>query len=209
MEQKVDRDQVRQHPRYALFSVADKTGIENLARGVSDFGFEILSSGGTAKALMEAGIPFTEVSELTRHPNLLDGAIKSFHPEVIGGIVAQDLQRHFNELLSLKTSFIDIVICNMGPFSTDGTISSAPLPELLGKIDIGGPTLLKAAAKNFQRVVVICDPKRYHDLLWYLASDGEVPVDIKFEWAKSAFEHVVAYDSTVYAALLEYETTTK
>lgn len=209
MDDKVDQDQARRHPRYALFSVADKTGIENLARGLSDFGFEILSSGGTARALGEAGVPYTDVSDLTRHPDLFDGAVKSFHPEVMGGIVAKDLQRHFEELLSLKSSFIDIVICNMGPFSTDGTISSAPLSELLRKIDIGGPTLLKAAAKNFERVVVICEPKRYHDLLWYLASDGQVPMDIKFEWAKSAYEHVVAYDSTVYAALLEYETPTK
>jgi phosphoribosylaminoimidazolecarboxamide formyltransferase/IMP cyclohydrolase len=208
MEQKVDRQQAMRYPRYALVSVADKTGIENLARALCDFGFDILSTGGTAKALLAAGIPFTEISQLSGCPEILDGRVKSLHPQVYGGILARDLQRHFDELLKINTSYVDIVICNLGPFEQTAMIPSTPLPDLMDQIDIGGPTLLKAAAKNFERVVVICDSEKYNDLLWYLASNGEVPIEVRFEWAKRAFEHVTTYDSMVYATLLEYDLAT-
>ena len=208
MESKIDRDTAMRYPRYALLSAADKTGIENLARALSDFGFELLATSGTADALTSAGIPVTRMSDLTDYPEILDGRVKSLHPRIFGGIMARDTKQHFDELLSIETSFIDIVICNLNPFQRVAAQSDTLLPELLDQIDVGGPALLKAAAKNFERVVVLCEASKYEDLLWYLASKGEVPYEVRFEWAKIAFEHVTAYDSMVYATLLEYDLAT-
>jgi phosphoribosylaminoimidazolecarboxamide formyltransferase/IMP cyclohydrolase len=208
MERKVDRKLAMRYPRYALISVADKTGIENLARALCDFGFEVLSTGGTAKALASSGIPLTEMSEYTGFPEILDGRVKSLHPRVYGGILARDIQRHFDELLEISACYVDIVICNLHSFHHLSAVPSTPLHQLVDSIDVGGPTLLKAAAKNFERVATICDADKYEDLLWYLASKGEVPYEIRFEWAKRAFEHVTTYDSMVYATLMEYDLAT-
>ena len=208
MEKRVDQDKAMRYPRYALVSVSNKTGIENLARALCDFGFEILSTGGTGQALKEAGVPVTDISELTGFDQILDGAVKSLHPQVIGGIVARDSQQHFEELVSMKSSYVDIVICNLGRVAKPATAPTAPLSNVMDQIDIGGPTLLKAAAKNFERVTVISDPEIYHDLLWYLASEGEVPLETRFEWAKQAFKHVKNYESMIYTTLLEYDLAT-
>ncbi len=208
MERKVDRKVAMRYPRFALISVAEKTGIENLARALCDFGFEILSTGGTAKSLLSAGIPITEMSDYTGFPEILDGSIKSLHPRVYGGILAHDSQRHFDQLLDINASYVDIVICNLRAFQQRSAAAGAPLSEMVDKIDIGGTTLLKAAAKNFERVATICDSDKYEELLWYLASKGEVPYNVRFEWAKRAFEHVTTYDSMVYATLMEYDLAT-
>jgi phosphoribosylaminoimidazolecarboxamide formyltransferase/IMP cyclohydrolase len=208
MEHKVDREIAMRYPRYALLSVSDKTGIENLARALSDFGFELLATTGTSEALIAAGIPVTRMDELTGFPEMLDGRVKSLHPRVFGGIMAKDTKQHFDELLEIQTSFVDIVICNIYPFQRVAELPGSLLNEVIGRIDVGGPALLKAAAKNFERVAVVCDTDKYEDLLWYLASKGEVPYEIRFEWAKRAFEHVTAYDSMVYATLLEYDLAT-
>ncbi len=208
MESKIDRETTMRYPRYALLSTADKTGIENLARALCDFGFELLATSGTADALTAAGIPVTHMDELTGVPEILDGRVKSLHPRVFGGIMAKDSKQHFDELLEIQTSFIDIVVCNLYPFHRVVSKPDAMLPDVLNQIDIGGPALLKAAAKNFERVVVVCETNKYEDLLWYLASKGEVPYETRFEWAKIAFEHVTAYDSMVYATLLEFDLAT-
>jgi phosphoribosylaminoimidazolecarboxamide formyltransferase/IMP cyclohydrolase len=208
MDHKVDREIVMRYPRYALLSVSDKTGIENLARALCDFGFELLATSGTGEALIAAGIPVTRMDELTGYPEMLEGRVKCLHPRVFSAIMAKDTKKHFNELLEIKTSFVDIVICNIYPFQRVADLPGALLNEVVSRIDIGGPALLKAAAKNFERVAVVCDTDKYEDLLWYLASKGEVPYEIRFEWAKRAFEHVTAYDSMVYATLLEYDLAT-
>jgi phosphoribosylaminoimidazolecarboxamide formyltransferase / IMP cyclohydrolase len=208
MDPKIDANVAMRYPRYALLSTADKTGIENLARALSDFGFELLATAGTAEALTSAGIPVTRMDEFTGIPEILDGDVKSLHPRVFGGITAKETKRHFEELTAVQTSYVDIVVCNMHPFRGTVSHSNVPLGDTLSKIDIGGPALLKAAAKNFERVVVVCEPDKYEDLLWYLASKGEVPMKTRFEWAKRAFEYVTAYDSMVYAALMEYDFST-
>lgn len=208
MESKIDRDTAMRYPRYALLSTSDKTGIENLARALCDFGFELLATSGTADALIAAGIPVTRMSDLTGYPEILDGRVKSLHPKIFGGILAKDTKQHFDELLAIETSFVDIVVCNLNPFSRVASKTDTLLPDVLRQIDIGGPALLKAAAKNFERVVVICETNKYEDLLWHLASKGEVPYETRFEWAKNAFEYVTAYDSMVYATLLEFDLAT-
>ena len=205
MESKVDREVAMRYPRYALLSTSDKTGIENLARALSDFGFELLATSGTADALIAAGIPVTHMEELTDFPEILGGQIKSLHPRIFGGIMAKDTKQHFDELLEIQSSFVDIVVCNLYPFQKVAAQSETLLSDLLSQIDIGGPALLKAAAKNFERVTAVCEADKYEDLLWYLASKGEVPYEIRFEWAKKAFEHVTVYDSMVYATLMEYD----
>lgn len=205
MEPKVDRKVAMRYPKFALISVADKTGIENLSRALCDFGFEILSTGDTGEALLSAGIPITEISEYTEFPTILDGRVQSLHPRVCGGIMAKDCQRHFEELIEIKASLVDIVICNLHSLKHLSRTPGAPLDELVDQIDIDGPTLLKAAAKNFERVATVCDTDKYEELLWYLASKGEVPYEVRFEWAKRAFEHVTTYDSMVFATLMEYD----
>ena len=205
MESKVDREVAMRYPRYALLSTSDKTGIENLARALSDFGFELLATSGTADALIAAGIPVTRMEELTDFPEILEGQVKSLHPRIFGGIMAKDTKQHFDELLEIQSSFVDIVVCNLSPFQKVAAHSDTLLSELLSQIDVGGPALLKAAAKNFERVTAVCETDKYEDLLWYLASKGEVPYEIRFEWAKKALEHVTAYDSMVYATLMEYD----
>lgn len=205
MDPKIDANVAMRYPRYALLSTADKTGLENLARALSDFGFELLATSGTADALTSAGIPVTRMDEFTGFPEILDGGVKSLHPRVFGGILAKETKQHFEELTAVQTSYVDIVICNMSPFQRIVARSGTPLCEILSKIDIGGPALLKAAAKNFERVVTVCEPDKYEDLLWHLASKGEVPSKTRFEWARRAFEYVTAYDSMVYAALMEYD----
>ncbi len=208
MRRNSENDKAMSYPRYALISVSDKTGIENLARALCDFGFDILSTGGTAEALVAAGIPVTETKEFTDFPEILGGLAKTMHPKIYGGILARESQTHFDELLEVGSAYIDLVVCNLYPIPKTTPNATIPLSEFIEKIDVGGPSLLKAAAKNFERVSVICDTDKYEELLWHLASKGEVPYEVRFEWAKRAFEHVTTYDSVIYATLLEYDLAT-
>lgn len=191
--------------RYALLSVSDKTGLENLGRGLIDLGFEILSTGGTAKALAAAGLPIVKVSEYTGFPEVMDGRVKTLHPRVHGGILARETEEHLKDLAEIKGSLIDLVAVNLYPFERTAANRSVPLPELVEQIDIGGPCLLRAAAKNFERVTVVCDPSQYEDILWNLARDGEVPREMRFELAKKAFQHTAAYDAAISSTLTEFD----
>ena len=136
----------------ALISVYDKTGVVDLARGLVDRGWEIVSSGGTARALTEAGIPVTEVKDLTGSPEMLDGRVKTLHPAVHGGILAdRSKPEHMERLAELGIGAIDMVVGNLYPFGTDPSVEM---------IDIGGPTMVRAAAKNHDSVAVVVDPAR-------------------------------------------------
>ncbi len=194
--------------RCALLSVSNKTGIENMGRGLVDLGFKLLSTGGTAVALSEAGLPLTLVSDYTEYPEILDGRVKTLHPRVHGGILARDTEEHLKALESIKASFIDLVVVNLYPFQSVAAVDSTPLPELIEQIDIGGPCLLRAAAKNFERVTVICDPEKYEDILWHLAHDGEVPIEARFNLALTAFRHTAAYDAIITETLPQYSAVT-
>jgi phosphoribosylaminoimidazolecarboxamide formyltransferase/IMP cyclohydrolase len=190
--------------RYALLSVSDKTGIENMGRGLVDLGFSILSTGGTAKALCEAGVPITPVSEYTGFPEILDGRVKTLHPRIHGGILAREVEAHLADLSAIKASLIELVVVNLYPFERTAAAPSTTLPALIEQIDIGGPCLLRAAAKNFERVCVVSDPRKYEEILWHLAHDGEVPLEVRFTEALEAFRHTAAYDAAIGAALPEF-----
>jgi phosphoribosylaminoimidazolecarboxamide formyltransferase/IMP cyclohydrolase len=188
-------------------SVSDKKGVELLGRGLVDLGFDILSTGGTARALTQAGVPLTKVSDYTGYPEILDGRVKTLHPRIHGGILARENEEHLEDMARIEAAFIDLVSVNLYPFSRTAAVPGVELAELVENIDIGGPCLLRAAAKNFERVTVVCDPRDYENVLWHLAHDGEVPRHVRFELALKAFRHTAAYDDSISSTLPEFDVT--
>ena len=177
----------------ALISVYDKTGVVDLARGLVDRGWEIVSSGGTARALTEAGMPVTEVEDLTGSPEMLDGRVKTLHPAVHGGILAdRSKPEHMERLAELGIGTIDMVVGNLYPFGTDPSVEM---------IDIGGPTMVRAAAKNHDSVAVVVDPARYPEVLALLDESGDIPFAVRRRLAREAFAHTAAYDAAIVAWL--------
>jgi len=193
------------HRRLALLSVSDKTGIEALGRGLVETGFEILSTGGTARALESAGVPVEPVSGYTGAPEILDGRVKTLHPRIHGGILARDTEEHRADLARIGGELIDVVAVNLYPFESEVASEEAGLSDAVEQIDIGGPTLVRAAAKNFERVVAICDPADYERVLGYLREDGEVPLPVRFELSNKAFGHTAAYDAAIARALPTFD----
>ncbi len=186
-------------PKRALLSVWDKRSIVEFAKGLHDLGFELVSTGGTAKTLRDAGLPVLEVREFTQFPEILNGRVKTIHPFIAAGILARrDVAAHLSELEKLGISTIDLVAVNLYPFRE---VVRQGVDELtaLEHIDIGGVTLLRAAAKNYRDVIVVCDPNDYSQVLHWL-QDGEVPLKVRAELALKAFAHTAAYD----AAILTY-----
>jgi len=173
----------------ALLSVYDKTGLVDLARGLSGLGWELVSSGGTAAALAEAGIPVTPVEEVTGSPEMLGGRVKTLHPAIHGGILAdRDRPEHLADLVAQNIAAIGLVVCNLYPFT------SRPSVEM---IDIGGPTMVRAAAKNHAHVGVVVDPSEYPDVLEELAREGLLGHATRRRLARAAFAHTAAYDAAI------------
>ncbi|MDQ6727853.1 MAG: bifunctional phosphoribosylaminoimidazolecarboxamide formyltransferase/IMP cyclohydrolase [Actinomycetota bacterium] len=173
----------------ALLSVYDKTGLVDLARGLSGLGWELVSSGGTATALTEAGIAVTPVEEVTGIPEMLGGRVKTLHPAIHGGILAdRDRPEHLADLVARNIAAIGLVVCNLYPFT------SKPSIEM---IDIGGPTMVRAAAKNHAHVGVVVDPAEYPDVLDELARDGLLGHATRRRLARAAFAHTAAYDAAI------------
>jgi phosphoribosylaminoimidazolecarboxamide formyltransferase / IMP cyclohydrolase len=195
--------------RLALLSVSDKRGIETLGRGLVDFGFGLLSTGGTAKAIAGAGLPVTMVSDYTGAPEIMDGRVKTLHPKIHGGILARDTKEHRADLRRIRASAIEIVVVNLYPFEATVASRTVRLPEAVEQIDIGGPCLLRAAAKNFERVTAVCDPADYEVVLWHLARDGAIPAAIRFDLAVKAFGHTAAYDAAVFETLPHFDLATQ
>ena len=181
----------------AILSVSDKAGLVDFARGLEELGFELFSTGGTKKALTEAGISVRSVSDLTGFPEILDGRVKTLHPAVHGGILARrNLTAHVAELEQNKMGFIDLVAVNLYPFRATVAKPEVSLDEALENIDIGGPTMIRAAAKNFPDVLVVVDPADYESLLEQLRR-GEVRGEERKKLAQKAFQHVAAYDTAI------------
>ncbi|MEO1006906.1 MAG: bifunctional phosphoribosylaminoimidazolecarboxamide formyltransferase/IMP cyclohydrolase, partial [Cyanobacteria bacterium J06638_38] len=152
--------------RLALLSVSDKTGIVTLASQLVEFGFEIISSGGTAKTLQDAGITVTKVSDYTGSPEILGGRVKTLHPRIHGGILArQDLAEDLADLEENNIRPLDLVVVNLYPFEQTIAQSNVSVSEAIEKIDIGGPTLIRAAAKNYRYLTVLCSPEQYENYL--------------------------------------------
>jgi len=160
----------------ALLSVSDKTGLIDFATGLLNLGWDLVSTGGTAKALREAGLKVREISDLTGFPEMLDGRVKTLHPAVHGGLLARrDVSEHMKALASQKIAPIDLVAVNLYPFEQTAARSGATSEEVIEQIDIGGPSMLRSAAKNFESVTVIVDPSDYGRVLAALeASDDDL-----------------------------------
>mgnify|MGYP000073563434 CR=1 FL=1 len=183
----------------ALISVSDKTGVLELAKGLREFNIEILSTGGTAKMLAEHGIPATEVADYTGFPEMLDGRVKTLHPKIHGGILARrDLAEHAEAVRNAGIGYIDLVVVNLYPFRQTVARPECTLPEAIENIDIGGPTMLRSAAKNYQHVAVLTDPADYALLLGELrANHGAVSTATCYKLARKAFSHTAEYDSAI------------
>ena len=181
----------------AIISVSDKTGVTDFAQGLSQLRFEVFSTGGTKKALAEAKVPVRSVSEITGFPEILDGRVKTLHPAVHGGLLAKrNLPAHMAELAENKIEVIDLVAVNLYPFIQTVAKSGVALDEALENIDIGGPTMIRAAAKNFPSVIVVVDPADYQLVLEKLKGGGLDLAERK-RLAQKAFQHVAIYDTAI------------
>lgn len=188
----------------ALISVSDKTGVAEFARGLQELGIEIISTGGTAQALQEAGIRVTLVAEVTGFPEILGGRVKTLHPAVHAGILAQRRPEHLNQIGEFGIRTIDLVAVNLYPFKETVARDGVTLAEAVENIDIGGPTMIRAAAKNHAHVVVVVNPARYGDVLEMLRSDGGVDADRRMALAQEAFAHTAHYDAAIAAYLATF-----
>ncbi len=196
--------------RRALLSVTDKTGIVEFARALSAGGVEILSTGGTFRMLKEAGIaPLQEVADVTGFPEMLDGRVKTLHPAIAGGILAvRSNPEHMRSLAAHGIGTIDLVAVNLYDFAKAAAKSDAPLEELIENIDIGGPTMIRAAAKNWQDVAVVTSPGDYDDIVAELrAHQGSLTPATRWRLAKQAFALTAAYDREVSARLAQIPAT--
>ena len=183
--------------RRALLAVYDKTGVVELARGLSELGVALVSSGGTAATLREAGLQVTAVEEVTGSPEMLDGRVKTLHPRIHAGILADRRKpEHEAQLAEHGIEPFDLVVVNLYPFRE--TVASGAGPEdVIEKIDIGGPAMVRAAAKNFASVGVVVSPARYQDVLAELRRDGGLSLQTRRALAAEAFAHTAAYDAAV------------
>ncbi len=183
----------------ALISVSDKTGIVELARALSEAGVEILSTGGTRKKIAEAGVNVRSVSDYTGFPEMMDGRVKTLHPKIHAGLLAlRDNMEHMRQVDKHGIELIDIVVVNLYPFQQTVSKEGVRLEDAIEQIDIGGPTMLRSAAKNYRDVVVVVNPERYPQIIEEMrAGDGRVSADLKFELACEVFEHTATYDRAI------------
>ena len=188
-----------QRARRALLSVSDKTGLTDLARGLAELGVELVSTGGTLRHLREAGLEATAVADVTGFPEILDGRVKTLHPRIHGGILADRRNpAHLETLETLMIPPIDLIVVNLYPFERTAATPGATYEEIVEQIDVGGPAMVRAAAKNHANVAVVVDPDDYPELLAALAgNDGAVPFELRRALARKAFGHTAAYDAAI------------
>jgi phosphoribosylaminoimidazolecarboxamide formyltransferase / IMP cyclohydrolase len=190
------------HRKRALLSVSDKTGLEAFAAGLVELGFELISTGGTARALRDVGLPVTDVAGVTGLPEMLDGRVKTLHPAIHAGILAD--QRRADHREALAATWIapfGLLVVNLYPFAAAAERPGITFDELVEEIDIGGPALVRAGAKNHASVVVVTSPARYEPVLHALREDGDVPLGLRSALAVEAFRHTAAYDARIAAEL--------
>jgi phosphoribosylaminoimidazolecarboxamide formyltransferase/IMP cyclohydrolase len=186
----------------AILSVYDKTGICEFARDLVGLGWELIASGGTARMLRKVGLAVLDVSEVTGAPEMLGGRVKTLHPAVHGGILARDIPQDTADLAARDIKPIDLVVCNLYPFEETISQPDVTVEMAVEQIDIGGVTLLRAAAKNFARVLVLCDPADYDPVMDALVQ-GIATTPMRRELAAKAFAHTRDYDTAIAAYLGE------
>src|SRR6188472_4165791 len=190
--------------RRAILSVSDKSGLIPFGKSLASRGFELVSTGGTAKALSDAGLAVTNVSDVTGFPEMMDGSVTTLHPKIHGGILARrnhpdDLDRAAEHGIGL----IDLVVVNLYPFVETAAKPGIHFDDLIEQIDIGGPSLVRAAAKNFRDVLIVVSPKDYDEVIAELDRDGGPTPAFRFELARRAFEHTGSYDTAIASTLGE------
>lgn len=190
--------------RRALISVSNKEGVVELAKQLHEAGVEIVSTGGTMKALKAAGIPVTYVSDVTGFPEIMDGRVKTLNPYIHGGILAvRDNPEHVREMEEHKITGIDLVVVNLYPFKETIANPDVELAEAIENIDIGGPAMIRAAAKNFKFVTVVTNPARYRAIAEQVKAAGEVDYRTRMALAQEAFAHTADYDTAIKTYLAE------
>ncbi len=187
----------------AIISLSDKAGIVEFAQSLQGFGVEILSTGGTAKVLREKGLRIKEVSEYTGFPEMLDGRVKTLHPKIHGGLLGiRDNPAHAEQMKEHGIKAIDMVVVNLYPFEATVAKPSCTLEEAIENIDIGGPSMLRAAAKNYPYVTVIVDPADYKPILEEMKkTGGSVSKETNFRLAKKVYRLTSQYDQAIYQYL--------
>jgi phosphoribosylaminoimidazolecarboxamide formyltransferase / IMP cyclohydrolase len=180
----------------AILSVHNKTGLVDFAKGLDELGWDLLASGGTAKMLRESGLNAIEVAEYTKSPEILGGRVKTLHPAVHGGLLARPTVEDHKQLLSLGWDYIDLVAVNLYPFEETIQKAGVGYAEVIENIDIGGVTLIRAAAKNHERVTLVCDPVDYPEVLAALRS-GSVPDGLRKKLAVKGFQSTAHYDTVI------------
>ena len=182
----------------ALLSVSDKTGIVELGKFLSNNGVEIISTGGTMKALREAGVPVTYVSDVTGFPEIMDGRVNTLNPKIHGAILAvRSNPEHMEALAEHNITPIDLVVVNLYPFRETIAKPGVTEAEAIENIDIGGPAMVRASAKNFKDVVIVTYPRRYAQLMEMLDKDGDIDQHTRKELAFEAFSHTAEYDTMI------------
>lgn len=190
--------------RRALLSVSDKTGIVKLGYFLNNNGVEIISTGGTMKVLKEAGVPVTYVSDVTGTPEMMDGRVKTLNPKIHGGILAvRSNPKHMEDMKKNGIKPIDLVVCNLYPFEQTVAKPDVTEAEAIENIDIGGPAMVRASAKNFHDVVIITNPERYGMLMEMLDANGDIDLKTRRMLAQEAFAHTAAYDTAIARYLAE------
>ncbi|MFI5245098.1 MAG: bifunctional phosphoribosylaminoimidazolecarboxamide formyltransferase/IMP cyclohydrolase, partial [Gemmatimonadales bacterium] len=183
----------------ALLSVSDKSGLTEFAAGLHVLGWELVSTGGTAHAIRESGVPCQDVSAITRFPEMLDGRVKTLHPAVHGGLLARrDVAEHLAAIAAHGIDPIDLVCVNLYPFRETARKRGVSADDVIEQIDIGGPSMLRSAAKNFAAVMAVVDPADYSRVLQVLRERRD-DIELRRELAAKVFEHTAAYDATIAA----------
>jgi len=191
--------------RRAIVSVSDKRGIVELARALVRHGVEILSTGGTAKELAAAGVTTTSIAAYTGAPEILEGRVKTLHPKIHGGLLGRPVPEHEREMAANGIQPIDLVVVNLYPFRQTVAKAGVTIEEAIENIDIGGPSMLRSAAKNHERVTVVVDPDDYAGLIAELDAGGETSHATRFRLARKVFAHTAAYDGAIAAYLTSFD----
>jgi phosphoribosylaminoimidazolecarboxamide formyltransferase/IMP cyclohydrolase len=183
----------------AIISVTDKSGIIEFAKGLSRFGVQILSTGGTARTLRDGGVKVTDISDYTGFPEMLDGRVKTLHPKVHGGILGmRDKTEHISMMQKHDIKNIDLIVVNLYAFEKTVAKDNVSIEEAIENIDIGGPAMIRSSAKNFRDVIVIVDPSDYDRVLKEMeASGGSTTLETRFKLAKKAFQLTHHYDGAI------------